>query len=71
MIKLSITVGFGIAPNQPENRFADYTAGGESHPAPNTVLLCFYYIPANRNCQRNYFVYLSIKFLTAGQYISG
>ncbi len=28
------TVGFGISPNRPPSRFADYTAGRESHPAP-------------------------------------
>jgi hypothetical protein len=30
------TVGFGIAPNQPHMRLADFTAGGESHSAPKT-----------------------------------
>lgn len=31
------TVGFGIAPNRPPKRFADYTAGGELHPAPKNI----------------------------------
>lgn len=34
----TITVGSGIhqmmSPNQPPKRVADYTAGGDSHPAP-------------------------------------
>ena len=31
----TVTVGFGIAPNQPK-RLADYTAGKEFHLAPKT-----------------------------------
>lgn len=29
----TITVGSGISPDQPPKRVADYTAGGELHPA--------------------------------------
>ena len=33
-----INVGFGISPNRPGNTgFADYTAGGEFHPAPKIL----------------------------------
>ena len=34
------TVGFGITPNQPPKRVADYTAGRESHPAPKNLFIC-------------------------------
>ncbi len=33
------TVGFGITPNQPPAWVADYTAGGESHPAPKNLFI--------------------------------
>jgi hypothetical protein len=35
------TVGFGLAPNQPPKRVADYTAGRESHPTPKKYI--FFY----------------------------
>ena len=39
------TVGFGISPNQLLSQVADYTAGGESHPAPkNLCSIYFFYI---------------------------
>ena len=33
----TLTVGFGISPNQPLARVADYTAGGELRPAPKNL----------------------------------
>ena len=36
------TVGFGISPNQPPKRLADFTAGWESHPAPKKYIIIFY-----------------------------
>jgi len=46
------TVGFGIAPNQPPKRVADYTAGRESHPAPkNYYILLWYYNALKRYMQ--------------------
>ena len=38
------TVGSGITPDRPPERFADYTAGRESHPAPKNLPLCILYI---------------------------
>lgn len=35
------TVGFGISPNQLLSQVADYTAGGESHPAPKNDIHLF------------------------------
>ncbi len=35
------TVGFGISPNQPPKRVADYTAGWESHPAPKNYIYTY------------------------------
>ena len=35
------TVGFGISPNQLLSQVADYTAGGESHPAPKNDIYLF------------------------------
>lgn len=31
------TVGFGISPNRPPKRFADFTAGRELHPTPKIL----------------------------------
>ncbi len=45
------TVGFGISPNQPE-RLADYTAGGDFHPALKTTFNIVY----------DDYLYLSIGF---------
>lgn len=39
----TLTVGFGISPNQPPQRVADYTAGGELHPAPKNFLMFHYF----------------------------
>ena len=33
----TVTVGFGISPNQPHKRVADYTAGRDLHPAPKNL----------------------------------
>jgi hypothetical protein len=38
------TVGFGIAPNQPPKRVADYTAGWESHPAPKNHIFTKHHV---------------------------
>ena len=35
------TVGFGISPNQLPAQVADYTAGGEFHPAPKNDIYLF------------------------------
>ena len=35
----TLTVGFGIAPNQPQKWVADYTAGRELHPAPKNLFI--------------------------------
>lgn len=40
----TMTVGFGISPNQPENGRADYTAGGEFHSALKQITLLLYYL---------------------------
>ena len=41
------TVGFGISPNRPPQRFADFTAGRELHPTPKILYFVCY-----DNCRR-------------------
>ena len=38
----TVTVGSGISPDQPPKRVADYTAGGELHPALKIKYLPWY-----------------------------
>ena len=47
----TLTVGFGISPNQPINGFdrvADFTAGSELHRPPEQRVLIFAQIAPNR-----------------------
>ncbi len=39
--RFAVTVGFGVSPNRPFARFADYTASGEFHPALKTSVHLF------------------------------
>ena len=48
------TVGFGISPNQLLSQVADYTAGGESHPAPKN-LSCLNYSTVFHKNQEDFF----------------
>ncbi len=36
----TVTVGFGISPNQPHTWVTDYTVGRELHPAPKNLFIC-------------------------------
>ena len=61
------TVGFGITPNQPPKRVADYTAGRESHPAPKNLFICFSRLKLSQitmdvNCKRCSFLLLFSRF---------
>jgi len=49
------TVGFGISPNQPPKRVADYTAGRESHPAPKNLFISLWYYNALKRCVQGLF----------------
>jgi len=61
------TVGTGISPVQPPARVADYTAGGESHPAPKNLHLFYVVIIAQNAGYGKRFSFLKIKVVVVGR----